>query len=655
MDLIHCRKGEPTEGPPDGTNGKPCEWDGKLGKGSFGVVCKMRCVGTAGQYITMAVKYSADRLEDEFNVLSKLAHKPGIPKAYGIRSVKFSDASQNDVYFTALYMQLVEGIWQLGSSSWSIKAVSEIVKILKGMHEEKYAHNDLKPDNLAGGFGGWSPYLIDFGLATEFGHGNHGTTLPFAPLSWAPKPDLAATWTYASQWSDLEMVAWTFLAMIPHYEPASRRKRAMSMFKALCRYMATLVLAHHRDEWQDVHDKLIEFQDVKLVVSSDENVFERILDERWLDMWNAKTMVYDIVLRDIPCYRNLAREPGEPSDAVEVCTAKIAFDGTILNVQWDHEKFKVENPIFCDDEGLLVKDNRLPFVFLLSIDVFAYPDVRSLCRIVVQKGDDASTLDVKLKTICDITEKSAGLFGRAADGTILGAIDVSSMHKYYEHGVFARLDYAEVFALPRARKLGDLVLRNAYTDDFTLVGDIRSKFKLTPPMVVGGPWTSATGGTVQNVSELSGGKIWLQLATVSVYELRGEVELGQLTVGEAYENRRDFWDALNSEFLLGSKKVVGGPYAKSANGIAEVDMNNLIGHIDGRVFVLTEKVQSSTRPSSQLLIWVVACGFALVVMSVFIASCLVKRRGRKIREDDHHYELEGCISGVTSAGSLRHK
>ncbi|CAD8190735.1 unnamed protein product [Paramecium octaurelia] len=135
----------------------------KLFKGGYGTI--FRGVDhTTKQEI--AIKYSKFDLSNEYKIMKKLSHIPGIPKAYSLGE------QSKSTYLSMEYLNSDLHTIRAKLKQLSLKCICciaiKVLEILKEVHALNIVHRDIKPTNLMiKSLEDSQIYLIDFGIAKE--------------------------------------------------------------------------------------------------------------------------------------------------------------------------------------------------------------------------------------------------------------------------------------------------------------------------------------------------------------------------------------------------------------------------------------------------------------------------------------------------------
>ncbi|EDV57497.1 casein kinase I [Drosophila erecta] len=143
----------------------------KLGSGSFGDIYEAKHLGS-GFHVALKVErrdVGPSHLPNEYAVYHLLRHGTGIPKTYQLLSNK-----RHNVLVMELLGLSLEKLFVLCDRRFSMKTVlmlgEQMVARMEYLHNRRYLHRDVKPDNFLMGYGNSSHllHLIDFGLAKRY-------------------------------------------------------------------------------------------------------------------------------------------------------------------------------------------------------------------------------------------------------------------------------------------------------------------------------------------------------------------------------------------------------------------------------------------------------------------------------------------------------
>ncbi|CAD8121955.1 unnamed protein product [Paramecium sonneborni] len=135
----------------------------KLFKGGCGTIFKGLDHTTKQE---IAIKFSKFDLSNEYKIMKKLQHIPGIPKVYALGE------SGRSTYLSMEYLNSDLHTIRAKIKQLSLKTICciaiKVLEILKEVHSMNIVHRDIKPTNLMiKSLEDSQIYLIDFGIAKE--------------------------------------------------------------------------------------------------------------------------------------------------------------------------------------------------------------------------------------------------------------------------------------------------------------------------------------------------------------------------------------------------------------------------------------------------------------------------------------------------------
>jgi serine/threonine protein kinase len=144
----------------------------KIGSGSFGDVYTARY--KHGGYVAAKVedKSKPPRIYNEYKIyhyLSKLDFKVGLPKIYD-----FFQTPDYNIMFMQLLGPSLEDLFNKYDRKFTLSTVFmlgiQIVHLLEQLHNSKFIHRDIKPNNFLIGrnYADQQVYIMDFGLSKKY-------------------------------------------------------------------------------------------------------------------------------------------------------------------------------------------------------------------------------------------------------------------------------------------------------------------------------------------------------------------------------------------------------------------------------------------------------------------------------------------------------
>ncbi|CAD8112888.1 unnamed protein product [Paramecium primaurelia] len=135
----------------------------KLFRGGCGTIFKGVDHNTKQE---VAIKYSKFDLSNEYKIMKKLSHVPGIPKVYSLGE------SGKSTYLSMEYLNTDLHSLKAKMKQLSLKCICcvaiKVLEILKEVHTLNIVHRDIKPTNLMiKSLEDSQIFLIDFGIAKE--------------------------------------------------------------------------------------------------------------------------------------------------------------------------------------------------------------------------------------------------------------------------------------------------------------------------------------------------------------------------------------------------------------------------------------------------------------------------------------------------------
>ncbi|XP_068141632.1 casein kinase I [Drosophila tropicalis] len=143
----------------------------KLGAGSFGDIFMAENKVTS-QRVAMKLEIKNcphPQLHSEYKLYRSLSSARGIPRIY-----QFGSLSRYNVMVMELLGASLEELFNVCSRRFSLKTVlmlsTQMIERVEHLHNAKYVHRDIKPDNFLMGKGGQSHvvHIIDFGLTKKY-------------------------------------------------------------------------------------------------------------------------------------------------------------------------------------------------------------------------------------------------------------------------------------------------------------------------------------------------------------------------------------------------------------------------------------------------------------------------------------------------------
>lgn len=152
---------------------------GLIGEGNFGFVFRGKCQ-TTGRDVAIKIEKELDiptsLIKHEAQVLLSLKGCPGVPALFDYGLYK-----DHRYIITQLFDETLETRMRMKSLSSSTSTSThtslellviknKLTKIVKEIHRRGFIHRDIKPDNIMFDNNN-NIYLIDFGFATNYHHG----------------------------------------------------------------------------------------------------------------------------------------------------------------------------------------------------------------------------------------------------------------------------------------------------------------------------------------------------------------------------------------------------------------------------------------------------------------------------------------------------
>lgn len=145
----------------------------ELGSGSFGFVYEAK-LKSSGEKVALKVedREKSHKVKNEYMIYTKLRKfypLDGIPKVY-----EFIETSKFNLMVMEILGDSLEDMFNKCERKFKLSTVLElgiqIIKLLEVVHERRYIHRDIKPNNFLLGKGNKKNqvYIMDFGLSKKY-------------------------------------------------------------------------------------------------------------------------------------------------------------------------------------------------------------------------------------------------------------------------------------------------------------------------------------------------------------------------------------------------------------------------------------------------------------------------------------------------------